>query len=214
MNYLFCGPDIQVKIGRLNKIKKAILTPELENFNFEILYSKEIHDKLALQEAFSRYPLKSKARIILIKEIDKLTSEIEDFLAEYLKNPYKHLILILETEQDFNPRDSFLSRLKGLVELESSEPGKSLNSFDLYRAIEARRPDKALEILAQIPEINKPPVILGGIAGYFKKRFANKDKKLTILLQALLEADIKLKTSSIRPEFILERLIVRICLID
>jgi len=214
MNYLFCGSDIQVKTDRLNKIKKSFLTPNLENFNFEVFYAKEIRDKSVFEEAFLRYPVKSKARVILIKEIDKLSSAIQDFLVDYLKKPYKHLVLILETEKSFNLKDALFSRLKGLVEVEKSYPVKSLNSFDLYHAIEARRPDKALEILARILEFNKPPVILGGIAGYFKKSFARKDTKIKILLQALLEADMKLKTSSIRPEFILERLIVRLCLID
>ncbi len=214
MDYLFCGQDSNFKNDQIEKIKRSFFNSALENFNFEVLYSDEIRDKKTLEEAFSRLPVKSKARIVVIREIDKLSSSLKEFVSTYLKKPKKNIVLILETSKNFNLKDEFLAGIKGFVKLFESKKDKVFNSFDLYRAVEARRPDRALEVLSKIQETNKPPVILGGIAGYFKKRFSHEDKKLRLLLQALLEADIQLKSSSVKQELVLEKLIVRICLID
>ena len=214
MDYLFCGQDSNSKNDQIEKIKRSFFSSALDNFNFEVFYSDEIRDKKTLEEAFLRLPVKSKARIVLIREIDKLSNSLKEFVSAYLKKPQKNIVLILETYKDFNLKDEFLAGIKGFIKLFESKKDKVFNSFDLYRAVEARRPDRALEVLSKIQETNKPPIILGGIAGYFKKRFSREDKKLRLLLQALLEADIQLKSSSVKQELVLEKLIVRICLID
>jgi DNA polymerase III delta subunit len=214
MDYLFCGQDSNSKNDQIEKIKRSFFSSALDNFNFEVFYSDEIRDKKTLEEAFLRLPVKSKARIVLIREIDKLSNSLKEFVSAYLKKPQKNIVLILETSKDFNLKDEFLAGIKGFIKLFESKKDKVFNSFDLYRAVEARRPDRALEVLSKIQETNKPPIILGGIAGYFKKRFSREDKKLRLLLQALLEADIQLKSSSVKQELVLEKLIVRICLID
>lgn len=215
MNFLICGQDDEFKDIQIDKIKSNCLTKKLESFNFEFFYAEDIHEKKSLQEAFLRLPVDSKKRIILIKEIGKLKPTIKEFLIDYLEKPFEHLVLILETKNNLHPKDNFLKQIIGNLKTIESRRSYPVSSFDLYRAIENRKPDKALVVLSEIlTKSNKPYFILGGIADYFKRRFAFNDRRMHFILETLLEADIKLKTSSIQPEFILERLIVKMCLIE
>ena len=67
--YLFLGQDIVGQDGSsrkeavLREIKQKFLPPDIEDFNLDILYARDLNLK-ELQKRFLSIPLKSKKRII------------------------------------------------------------------------------------------------------------------------------------------------------
>ena len=209
MVYLLIGQDIAAKETFFKKIKQEFLPPQLQDFNLDTLYAKEIILK-DIQERFLSIPLKSAKRIIVIKDAHLLDQESRDFLLTFSKKPHKQLVLVLDFAQ-YNFRDEFVKGISAYSRLLRFKETVNPDTFALNRQIELRKTDSALRLLNQLLKNGEAPErILGGL------RYAWEKQNMQSLsarrkLKLLLGADLEIKTSRLKPAFALEKLVVSLC---
>lgn len=209
MVYLFIGEDSLSKDIKLKRIKQEFLFPGREDFNLDVLYSKEL-DLLTLQERILTLPLKSKKRIVVIKDAQRLGDNIKEFILEYVKQPHPSIVLVLDISQK-NYKDEFINRICRYAEVCRFRESIQLDTFALARPIEMKRTDYALRLLSQLlKDGEKPERILGGLR-YVWERDSVSGVETRKRLKALLDCDIDIKTGKLRPDFALEKLVVRLC---
>ena len=208
--YLFIGQDNFSKDIQLKRIKDEFLTKETGQFDLDILYARELNLK-NLQEKLLFLPLKAKKRIIIVKNAQDLRLELKEFLLNYVKSPYPKIILILDIAR-YNPKDEFIKQITQYTKAFRFKEPLPLDAFVLSRQIYLKRLDYSLRVLNQLLQNGeKPERILGGL------RYAWQQATLGPLetrkkLKLLLNCDIDIKTGRLRPDFALERLVVRLCL--
>ncbi len=256
MVYFFVGEDEFSKDIKLEKIKQELnLTQQLELFNFEILYSKDL-DLRTLQERLLLLPVnptrrdsskdsglgsgvsngvRARQRLILIKDISGLSTDIKQYLLDFLKKPFPHVSLILDARR-IDERDQFFNQISSLVKLINFRQSKQINAFTLARQImhpvrdfysnglkaslktgpgflntRQKRVKSAMRLLRQLLlQGEKPEKILGAFRYQLHQErldFPEKKKRLMFLLNC----DIDIKTGRLKPEFALERLLIRLC---
>jgi len=209
MVYLLIGQDIAAKELQLNKIKQEFLPLQLQDFNLDTLYAKEINLKI-IQERFLSLPLKSAKRIMVIKDAHLLDKESQGFLLDFCKKPQKELILVLDFPQ-YDYRSEFVKGISVGASVLRSKETVNPDTFVLNRQIELKRTDSALRLLHQLLDNGEAPErILGGLRYAWEKQDAASliaRKKLKLLLGA----DLEIKTGRLKPIFALEKLVVSLC---
>lgn len=209
MVYLLTGQDIQAKEIQLKKIKQEFLSPELQDFNSDTLYAKEITLK-DIQERLLAIPLKSANRVVVIKDAHSLDQESSDFLLAFSKNPQKQVILVFDFAH-YDPKNELIQGISAQAQLIRFKETINPDAFVLNRQIELRKTDLALRILNQLLENGEAPErILGGLRYAWEKQGqggSDARKKLKLLLNC----DIEIKTSRLKPAFALEKLVVSLC---
>jgi DNA polymerase III delta subunit len=207
--YLFIGQDSFSKDIKLKKIKADFLCPQTQDFNLDVLYAKEL-TLLSLQEKILYLPLKTKTRMIVIKEAQDLKADCQDFLLEYARKPRSQLILVLDINRH-DPKDEFIRRMARYVQVCHFREPAHLDTFALIRQIDLKRADYALRILNQLLENGeRPERILGGLR-YSWEREAGSSAEIRRKLKLLLNCDVEVKTGRLKPDFALERLVIRLC---
>lgn len=211
MLYLFLGQDPLSKDLQFKRIKEEFLPKRLEQFNLDILYARELTLK-NLQEKLLNLPLQSPKRIVVIKNTEDLKEEIEDFIFEWSKKPSQATILLLDFSEQAQ-KEGFIKRIHSYAKVFRFKEKVPLNTFNLIRQIELRRPDYALKVLDQIlKDGERPERILGGL------RYA-LEKSSPVSIQArrkvklLLNCDIEIKTGKLKAPFALEKLVVGLCVL-
>jgi len=220
MTYLFIGEDEFSKDIKLDKIKQEFKLGKLESFNFEVLYSQGLNLK-TLQERLLLLPLKTKQRLILLKHTPRLSADIKQYLLTYLRKPFPHVSLILDARR-IDQRDQFFKQISRLCKLINFRQSNQINAFTLARQIMYNPPGSrslstdriikpAMRLLHQlILQGERPEKIIGALRYQLHKQrlnFPEKKKKLGFLLNC----DIDIKTGRLKPEFALERLLIRLC---
>lgn len=209
MVYVFIGDDIFSKEIKLKAIKEEFLQAEVAQFNFDILYAKELTLR-NLQEKLIYLPVKNPKRILVIKEAQGLKEDAKEFLLKYVKAPFKQLILILDIDRQAS-LDEFISRIYKYARVIRFRETKRLDAFALSRQIGLRRLDYALRILNQlIQDGERPERILGGLR-YSIERDTAGPLEATRKSRLLLNCDIDIKTGRLKPHFALERLVIQLC---
>jgi DNA polymerase III delta subunit len=208
--YLFLGEDSFSKDIQLKRIKEGFLTKEIEDFNLDILYAREL-SLLDLQERILSLPLKAKKRIIVIKDAQSLKEDIKEFILKYVKDPQSSILLVLYiNRQDY--KDAFIRCVTKYSKVFRFREPLHLDTFTLNRSIYLKRTDYSLRLLHQLLQNGeKPERILGGL------RYACEQDTLSLFdkrkrLKLLLDCDIDIKTGRIKPSFALEKLVLRLCL--
>ena len=209
MNYLFVGEDEFSKDVKLEKIKQELNLAKLYLFNFEILYPKNL-DLKTLQEKLLILPIKSRKRLILIKDAPALSVDIKQYLLSWFRKPFPHISLILDARR-INARDHFFNQISSRVRLINFRQSKEINAFTLARQISYGKIKLAMRLLRQLLlQGERPEKILGALRYQLKQErldFVERRKKLNFLLNC----DIDIKTGRLKPEFALERLLIRLC---
>ena len=209
MVYLLIGTDVAAKETQLKKIKQEFLPKDLQDFNLDTLYAKEVTLK-DIQERFLIIPLKSPRRIIVIKDAHSLGEESRDFFLAYSKKPHKQLVLVLDFEH-YDYKDEFIKGIAPQAHTLRFKETVNPDTFALSRQIELRKTDFALRLLNQLLKNGEAPErILGGLRYAWEKQGIagqNARKKLKLLLGC----DIEIKTGRMRPVFALEKLVVSLC---
>ncbi|MFC1658791.1 hypothetical protein ACFL1D_05355 [Candidatus Omnitrophota bacterium] len=220
MTYLFIGEDEFSKDVQLEKIKQELKLGKLELFNFEILYSKGL-DLKTLQERFLLLPVKSKQRLILIKDAGGLSPRIKEYILSLLKKPLAHLSLILEA-RSVDKRDKFFQQISRCCKLINFRQSIQVNAFTLARQIMRPAPGPgiisrdrqikpAMRLLRQLLlQGERPERILGALRYQLHKerlKISAKKKRLSLLLNC----DIDIKTGRLKPDLALEKLLLRLC---
>jgi DNA polymerase III delta subunit len=207
--YLLIGQDIAAKEAQLKKIKQEFLPPELQDFNLDTLYSKEITLK-DIQERFLSLPLKSANRIIVIKDVNALDEKSRDYILAFSKKPHKQLVLVLDFDQ-YDYQDEFIRGLALQATLLRFKETVNPDTFVLNRQIELRKTDFALRLLNQLLKNGEAPErILGGLRYAWEKQDVHSlsaRKKLKLLLSC----DLEIKTGRLKPAFALEKLVINLC---
>lgn len=209
MVYLFIGEDPALKDIQLKAIRKEFLKKETEQFNLDILYAKELTLK-DLQERLFYLPVKNPKRIVIVKDAQNLREDAKDFILNYVKEPHKQIVLVLDISQ----RDSleeFISHADRYAKTYYFKETKRPDTFTLNRQIALKRPDYALRVLNQLLKAGeRPERILGGLR-YSLERETAPPLEMKRKLRFLLNCDIDIKTGKIKPVFALERLIIKLC---
>ncbi|MBU3958880.1 MAG: hypothetical protein KKH29_05095 [Candidatus Omnitrophica bacterium] len=220
MVYLFVGQDAPAKNIKLKSLKQEYLAKETAQFNFDILYAKELN-LLSLQERLLSLPVKAKKRMVLIKDAQELKEVVKNFILKYVKTPEPKIILILDIDyaslkqKDKTGRikssDEFIRQLARHAKIYRFREPVPLDTFTLNRQIELKRTDYALKILSQLLQNGeRPERILGGLRYSCQRNFAAAlETRKNIRL--LLDCDLDIKTGRLKPGFALEKLVVRLC---
>jgi len=217
--YLFIGQDSFSKAAKLKALKAELFPPQIENFNFDLLYGKNLN--LAdLQEKLLAIPVRSKKRLIVIKNAEDLKQKVKDFILEYVKKPYPQIILVLDidsgglerrgpTLQDY--KDEFISKIARYGQTLRFKEETRPDTFTLSRHIEFKRTDYALKVLSQLLENGeRPERILGGLR-YSGLKGITQPFEFKKKARLLLKCDLDIKTGKLKPEFALEKLVVNLC---
>jgi len=209
MVYLLIGQDIQAKETHLKKIKQEFLSKDLQDFNSDTLYAKEITLK-DIQERILAIPLKSPKRLIVVKDAQSLEVNIRNFLFTFAERPQKQLILVLDFEH-YDYKDEFVKKISVSAKVVRFKETVLPDAFVLSRQIELKKADSALRILEQLLKNGEAAErILGGLRYAWEKQDVNgiqARKKLKLLLNC----DIEIKTGRLAPAFALEKLVVGLC---
>ena len=209
MTYLFVGEDEFSKDIKLKKIKQELNLTQLESFNFEILYSKDL-DLRTLQERLLLLPVKARQRLILIKDTPHLKSDIKKFLLSFLKKPLTHVSLVLEA-REIDEGEQFFNKISGLVRVINFRRTRGVNTFTLTDHIRYKRIRQAMRILSQLLlQGERPEMILGAIRYQLDRErldLSERKRKLSFLLNC----DIDIKRGRLKPRFALERLVIQLC---
>jgi DNA polymerase III delta subunit len=220
MTYLFIGQDSVSKDIKLKKIKEEFLTKEVEAFNLDILYTKELNLKV-LQEKLLCLPIKAKKRILVIKDAQDLKGDIKEFIINYLRKPHPQIILILDITSTYQTNlktrqakihlDEFIKRIGSYSQICRFREPLPINTFVLSRQIELKRPHFALKVLNQLLQNGeRPEMILGGLrSNYERNVFKPLERRKRLKL--LLNCDIEIKTGRLKPELALEKLVAGLC---
>lgn len=209
MDYLLVGEDSFSKDIKLDKIKQEFLPKEVEQFNFDCLYAKEL-DLLKLQEVLLRLPVKAKKRIILIRQADKLKDNIKEYFIQYFKKPFAHVLLILDVDR-MDKDEVFFRRISKYVKVFHFAERETINTFRLAQEIDRKRINSCLKILnCLLVNGEKPERIIGGLRYYWQRSYLSlKERNRRLML--LLNCDIDIKTGKLKPALALERLIISLC---
>lgn len=210
MVYLFIGDDQFSKDIKLDKIKEELFLKEFEPFNFDILYAREL-DLVKLQEALLRLPFKAKQRLILIKEAFSLKEPIKEYLLSYLKKDLKPPTLLILDIERLDKKDAFLNKIAYYSKVFRFKESPVQDTFQLSDEINNKRINTSLKILrGLLLSGTRPEKIMGGLRYCWENSYlsvAERKKRLNLLLNC----DIEIKTGKAKPEFVLERLLIRLC---
>ena len=207
--YLLIGQEVSAKDSKLREIKKSLLNPALENFNLDTLYAKDLTLN-ELQEKLLCLPVKTKKRVLVIKDAQALKEPLQDFLLEYSKKPLAHVVLILDLGH-YDPKDIFIPRIARAGQVFRFKEALRIDTFALGRQIELGRADYALRVLNQLfKNGEKPERIMGGLRYSLLKTGVNP-ARVKRVLKLLLDCDIDIKTGRLKPAFALEKTVVGLC---
>jgi len=210
--YLFIGQDSLSKDIQLKRIKEQFLAQKIEDFNLDILYAKELN-LLELQERLLSLPLKAKKRIIVIKDAQRLKENIKEFILKYFQNPQPKILLVLDINRQ-DPKDEFIKNITRFSKTFRFRETPHLDAFTLTRSIRLKNMDYSLRLLNQLLKNGeKPERILGGLRYAWERDILNPLQRRK-RLKLLLNCDIDIKTGRLKPDFALERLVVRLCGFD
>ncbi|MFH1440856.1 MAG: hypothetical protein ABIH18_02280 [Candidatus Omnitrophota bacterium] len=209
MVYLFIGQDSFSKDIKLKKIKQEFVVKEYEQFNFEIIYPKGL-TLLKFQEKIKLMPLKSRRRVLVVKDAQDLKQDIKDFVKKYVQQPYPSLVLVLDISSG-KAKDPFINHISSYSQVCRFQEAASVNVFALIRQIEQKRIPSALLILSQLLKTGeKPERIIGGFRYAWEKN-AQIHPQAKDRIKILLDCDIDIKTGRLKAEFALEKLVIQLC---
>lgn len=213
MTYLFLGEDSRAKDEKIGELKKKILTPPQSfQFDYELLHAAKLEEH-HLKKVLMNLPALAPRRLVVIREGHRLSPKNQDILVQFLEKAYDHAVIVLDSDE-WDHKNSFVRKIRKMVDLIEFSSTKKIDVFDLTRTIDSRKETEALKILDQLLKGGTHPLqILGTLVWFWKKsrgRFSGKEFKEGLL--ALQEADLNIKRSRLKPEYAMELLVVKLCL--
>ena len=113
--YLFEGEDLYTRRLALRELKKKLISPAREDFNFHLFNAPGASTQVIV-ETLSLLPLKDDWRLIVLEDADKLIQKDQLIIADYLKRPVDSSCLVCLGEK-FDQRKRFYQafRKKGQI---------------------------------------------------------------------------------------------------
>jgi DNA polymerase-3 subunit delta len=96
--YYFGGEEAGLIDEGVQLLLDKLVTPEMRDFNYDVFYASEVTAKRVLDIARS-YPMAAAHRVVLVREIHKMSPGDLNAVAEYVKKPSATTYLIL-TQRD------------------------------------------------------------------------------------------------------------------
>ena len=213
MTYLFLGEDTLAKDQKIAELKKKILVPPQSfQFDYELLSAAKLEPEV-LKKALMALAAIAAKRLIIIRECHRLSPHNQEILFQFLEKSFNHAILVLDSDE-WDPKNSFLKKVRRMVELVEFSTSSKLNVFDLTKAIDFKKEGEALKILDQLTGQGIHPLqVLGTLVWFWgQARSAGvSGEKFEKGLLALQEADLNIKRSRLKAEYAVEFLIVKLC---
>jgi DNA polymerase III delta subunit len=207
--YLVTGQDAPAKDKVLQEIRSKYLAANIEQFNQDVLYARDLILE-SLQEKLLYLAAASGRRIVVIKQAESLKKDCKVFLEKYALAPNPGVILVLDI-QEFDRKDSFCLAISEHATVRQFKQEIYKTPFALADEIRAGRAAGSLKILNQLlKKGQKPELILGGLRSGLSRNKADI-AYMRRLNKLLLECDLAIKTTALKPSFALERLVVSLC---
>lgn len=215
MIYLFWGEDRAAKEKRIIEIKKKNLTSaDALKFDYDLHHGLKL-DPVVLKKTLLSLPAISKRRLILIRAVEKLSTQNKKIILDFIQTKSRYAVLILDLDEAL-PKNNFFNKVTKVAEAVCFGRGvPKENVFDMTRAMEGRDSSGALKILNQLlNEGNHPLQIMGGLVWFWgksKNRLSGDQFKKG--LQVLQEADLNIKRSRLKPEHAVEIAVTKMSLL-
>ena len=209
---LFSGPDRQAKDQHILSLKNRWLTSaDALSFDFNTFYAAKL-DLDAFQQSLASLPVVAQKRVIVLHNCEKLVARHQDFLKQYLAQPYSYVVLILDTDES-DLKAAFFKAIASRVSVVHFGTSASKSVFDVTKAMSANQPAEALKRLKDLIDVGQHPLqLIGGILWFWKNNqlrlSADKKEKGLRLIQ---EADLNIKRSRMTAQQSVEVLVVKLC---
>jgi len=215
MTYLFLGEDNEAKDAKILELKNKILTSfEARQFDFDLLHGFKLEPDV-LKKAFLALPVVAPKRLIVLRQINRLTEHNQKIVLEFLAQKLENIYLILEADIA-EAEEGFLRKVKPFVKVVLFGRGKEVNVFDMTDHISLKNASGALKILNELLEKGTYPLqIMGGLVWYWGRvRLKISQTSFQKGLQALEETDLNIKRSRLDPQHALEKLVVELVVLQ
>ncbi|MDD4940328.1 MAG: hypothetical protein PHS64_07745 [Candidatus Omnitrophica bacterium] len=207
--YLVTGQDAPAKDKVLSEIKAQYLSADTAQFDLDILYARDINLK-GLQERLLYHAASSGRRIVVIKQAGALKKDCKEYLERYARSPDPGVILVIDMAE-FDRKDRFCAAMAACAAVRQFRQDAYSSAFGLVDEIRAGRTAHSLKLLHQLlKKGQKPEMILGALRAGLTRNQTNIGL-MRRLNRSLLECDLLIKTSGLKPSFALERLVVSLC---
>ncbi|MEK6715439.1 MAG: hypothetical protein AABY43_05295 [Candidatus Omnitrophota bacterium] len=208
--YLLIGDNELPKLNKIESIKKELLPQGALDFNLEVLSAQDLEVK-KLQEALLRLPIKTGRRLLILRNLQDLSKDCREIILGYLKKPHPWITLVLEGKS----LDKDIEQIANCAQTLYFRKAGSYDVFALGRAIDNKNQVLALDILSDLLlRGEKVQKILGGLIWHWEntERYLSQEK-IKKGFEALLEADLNIKRSLLKPNIALELLVVKLMLL-
>jgi len=129
---LLFGSEPFLKEEALDRIKRTVLSDIPQDINCEVFYSEDTNNNfLTSLRSFGFF---DKQRLVVLKNIEYLSSSRKNSLIEYIKNPSANTYLVL----DSNQTDTHKGILKDISRYAKSIQCNKLSTISLYNWINKR----------------------------------------------------------------------------
>ena len=212
MTYLFLGEDTLAKDQKIAELKKKILVPPQSfQFDYELLSAAKLEPDV-LKKALMAFAAIAAQRLIMIRECHRLSPQNQEIIFQFLEKSCNHAVLVLDADE-WDHKNTFLKKVRRMVELVEFSTSSKLNVFDLTKAIDLKKESEALKILDHLTGQGIHPLqVLGTLVWFWgQARYSVSGEKFEKGLLALQEADLNIKRSRLKPEYAVEFLIVKLC---
>ncbi|MCA9401931.1 MAG: hypothetical protein KC713_09900 [Candidatus Omnitrophica bacterium] len=210
-NNLLLGPDTTIKDQKIRESRDMVLkTDDARRLDYDVLYAHKLSAD-ELKKTLTSYPAVGAKRLVVLHEVDRLTSAAQRILLEFLNQPSSSTVLIAESVKSAKDA-AFIKKLSAVMETITCGRASSRNVFDVTNAIADRSPGEALKILSALWKEGQHPLqILGGLV-WFWGRQRNRLKKDRFMqgLNELQNTDYLIKRSRLPAEHAVEVLIVKL----
>ncbi|MFA5099743.1 MAG: hypothetical protein WC547_02525 [Candidatus Omnitrophota bacterium] len=207
--YLVTGQDVPAKDKALKEIKSKYLSALTEQFDLDTVYARDVTLK-DLQEKLLYLAVSAGHRMVVIKQALSLKKDCKEYIEQYVQAPNPAVILVLEMEE-LDRKDRFSMAVSAHATIRQFRQEIHKTTFALADEIRSGRAAASLSILHQLLKSGqKPELILGGLRSGLSRNTADI-ASMRRLNKLLLECDLAVKTSTLKPSFALERLVVSLC---
>jgi DNA polymerase III delta subunit len=214
MHYLILGEDKRRKDEEINSLKKGLLfSSDAQKFDCDALYAHKLSPE-ELKRSLMSLPAISRQRLVIIREGEELKQQHKEMLSEFFESDQKTTVVILEAE--LSASDKFVQKISGYAQIKEFAVAQGENVFAVTRMMMSRKHTEALTILHEIMDAGQHPLqIMRGLVWFWgnKARARLTQDRFEKGLLCLQEADLNIKRSKLAPDYALEILLAKLCVL-
>ncbi len=109
--YFLCGPEEYLLDDCLKDLTKRVVEPATREFNYDLFYAGQT-DIGRVIEAANAYPMMSEKRLVVLKDVEKLTASGIKALTRHLQHPSATTMLVLVSPE-------LAGRAKGIAKIKA-----------------------------------------------------------------------------------------------